>query len=278
MSATLLAPPEAALEWELMSIAAFDGMIRQIQADQYRRVQRARELAAEVERVTESSTSRERDMATRSFVAELATTLGQHEVAAARLVAEAERLTGPRAATLDALGAGDLGLTQVRSVLELTRDLPADVADQVEAVAVAAAAAAVADGTASTNADLRRRMRRARERMHPEPLADRRARAAEDRRVCVDAAPDGMAWLSVFLEAERAVAIEHRLELLAGRAPAGDGDVGDDDGHGDGDTRIRTQRAADLAADLLLAGTLSDDERTRADIATPPAPCSLGST
>ena len=87
MPAILDLPPHAALEFELTAIAAFEGMIRQLHADQYRRIQRARELAAEVDGVSGSSTAGERDMATRSFVAELATTLGQHEAIASRSVA-----------------------------------------------------------------------------------------------------------------------------------------------------------------------------------------------
>ena len=168
MPALLDLPPQSALEFELAAIAAFEGMIRQLHADQYRRIQRARELAAEVDGVTGSSTAGERDM--------------------------------------------------------------------------------------TTNGELRRRMRQVRERMHPEPLADRRARAGAERRVCVDPAPDSMAWLSVFLEAERAVAIDHRLEVLAARAASGD-------------PRTAAQRGADLAADLLLGGVLPDDDRTRAGVA-----------
>lgn len=251
MPAAVIAPPEAALTLELAAISAFDGMIRQIQADQYRRVEGARALAAEVEGITDESTGSQRDLAARSFVAELATTLGQHEASAARLVAEAARLTGPRAATLAALERGELGLTQVRSVLELTQALSPEVADAVERVALDAAATAVADGTVSTNAEVRRRMRRARERLHLETLADRRARAVDERRVCVDPAPDGMAWLSVYLEAERTLAITQRLDALAAREASDD-------------TRTTTQRAADLAADLLVGGALSDDDRTHA--------------
>ncbi len=251
MPATLDLAHEAALEAELAAISTFETAIRQLQAGQYRCIQRARALAVDVERISESSTSRERDMAKRSFVAELATTLGRHEASASRLVAEAERLTGPRHATLDALAVGELALTQVRSVLELTQGLPVDVADAVEKVALDAASAAAVNGTVSTNSDVRRRMRRVRERLHPEPLADRRARAVDDRRVCIDPAPDGMAWLSLHLEAERAVAIDARLTALATRpAPTGD-------------TRTSLQRAVDVAADLLLGGTLPDDERTR---------------
>jgi hypothetical protein len=82
MPAILDLRPQSALEFELAAIAAFEGMIRQLHADQYRRIQRARELAAEVDGVTRSNTAGERNMATRAFVAELATTLGQHEASA----------------------------------------------------------------------------------------------------------------------------------------------------------------------------------------------------
>lgn len=317
--------PRQALEWELAAIGAFDGMIRQIQADQYRRVQRARELAAEVDGVTPASSTEEREMSVRSFIAELATMLGQHEASASRMVGEAQRLTGPREATLEALEAGALGLTQVRSVLELTQDVPAEVADTVERVALDAARAAADRGVVSTNVELRRRMRRERERRHPEPLSVRRARAAEQRRVCVEPAPDGMAWLSLFVEAERALAIEARVRHLAARAATGardgagagaaawsgggsksgggagtgygaGGDAGDagaafgvaDDARNAAygsqtdsragvqratgpripsrheiDRRTPAQRAADIAAELLLGGALPGDERTR---------------
>ncbi|WP_400993484.1 DUF222 domain-containing protein [Agromyces sp. GXQ0307] len=256
MPATLDLPAAAALEFELASIAEFERMMRRLHADRFRSVQRARELAVEASGVGPSSQARDRDLAIRSFVAELATTLGQHEASAARLVADAERLTGPRSATLDALEAGEVAPTQVRSVLELTRGLPAEAANSVESVALEAAAAAVSEGVVSTNADVRRRMRRARERLHPEPLVDRRARAAAERRVTVEPDDDGMAWLGLFIEAERAIAIEHRLEVLAARAASGD-------------VRTSAQRAADLASDLLLSGALADDERFRDTAAGP---------
>lgn len=244
MPTTIDGPPLEALQFELAAISVFEGMIRQIQADQYERIQRARELARLLDGPGEEASAAERDLSTRSFVAELATTLGVHEASASRLVTEAERLTGPRRATLAALEAGELGLTQVRSVLEFTSGLPAEVADGVERVAVAAAAASAAEGLASTNAEVRRRMRRARERLHLESLGARRARAVDERRVCVGPAPDGMAWLSIHLEAERALAIERRLGALAQREAKSD-------------IRTPTQRAADLAADLMLGGTLA---------------------
>ncbi len=250
MSANPDATPRVALERELTAISDHERAIRRLHAEQYRCIQRASALAAVVEGVTATSTPSERDMATRSFVAEVATTIGQHEASASRLIGEAVRLTGARSATLDALEAGELALMQVRSVLELTQGVPAEVADAVEEVALEAASDAMALGIVSTNADLRRRMRRVRERMHPEPLIDRHARAVAERRVCVDPAPDGMAWFGLYVEAERAVAIDARLTVLAARESSDD-------------PRTPAQRAADLAADLLLGGVLADDDRTR---------------
>ncbi|MUN08115.1 HNH endonuclease signature motif containing protein [Agromyces luteolus] len=234
----------------LADVAALERMIRWAQAQQYRAVEAARRLHAEVEGVTGSSGSAEREMATRSFVAELATVLVAPEATAGRLAADAGRLAGPRAATLVALAAGTVGVPHVRSMLELTGDLPVDSADELERRSL--------DGAAQrTSSDFRRRVRRLRERLHPEPLATRRRRAAEERRMHLDPAPDGMAWLSLFMEAERAVAIVDRLDSLAAASV--------DRGRGapnetSRDRRTSAQRCVDLAADLLMSGILDEGD------------------
>lgn len=238
------ADPAATLAEELELIAALERMSRWAQSEQYRRVESARELAAVAEGVGDESTATEREFATRAFVAELATTLVVHEASAGRLVAEAAHLTGPRVATLAALTSGAISSAHLRSVLELTQGLPHDTAVELEHAALEMAPTA-------TSAACRRRLHRLRERLHPEPLAERRARAIEHRRVALDPAPDGMAWLSFFLEAERAVAIVARLDTLAGQR---------DDAVPD--PRTPAQRSADIAGDLLLAGSLDADERT----------------
>ena len=53
------ATPQAALERELAAITAHEMAIRRLHAEQYRHIQRARELAAVVEGITASSTSNE---------------------------------------------------------------------------------------------------------------------------------------------------------------------------------------------------------------------------
>ncbi|BDZ54116.1 HNH endonuclease signature motif containing protein [Agromyces marinus] len=230
----------------LADIAATERMIRWAQAQQVVLIEAARRLHAELEGVSGSSGAAERDLATRSFVAELATVLVAPEATAGRLAADAGRLVGPRADTLAALAAGAVGVAHVRSMLELTRDLPADVAADLEQ-------RALADAGSRTSIAFRQRVRRLRERLHPESLASRRRRAADERRIHLDPAPDGMAWLSRFIGAERAVAIVDRLDSLAAASadrarqspPAGLRDA-----------RTHAQRCVDLAADLLVSGVL----------------------
>ena len=62
---------EAALDAELEAIVALERSIRAAQAEQLRRIQRAHGYAHAVERVHEGSSSTDRELATRAFVAEL---------------------------------------------------------------------------------------------------------------------------------------------------------------------------------------------------------------
>ena len=224
----------ARLHSELDRIVELERAVRAAQAEQLRRIEVARRLAAEVEGVTDASTFADREFATRSFVAELATTLVVHEATAGRLIADARQLCTTFAATLDALSAGTIGVPQVRSLLDVASGMPAHHAGAFEAAALASAAH-------QTPSAFRRRIRRLRERMHPEPLTARHERARDERRVVLEPADDGMSWLSMHLEAERGVAIMAHLDALVEAAP--------DQG---GDARTRRQRLVDLAGDLLL--------------------------
>jgi hypothetical protein len=172
-------------------------------------------------------------------VAELATTLAIHEASAGRLIAEAGRLVDDFPATLEALSRGAICVGRVRSLLEAASTLPREAAAEFEAAALERA-------DAETPSAFRRRVRRLRERIHPEPLADRRERARADRRVCFEPADDGMAWLSLLLEAERGVAVMAHLDALAAAHQR----------RFTSDARTGTQLTLDVAADLLLARQL----------------------
>ena len=76
----------------------------------------------------------------------------------------------------------------------------------------------------------------------------RRARQFDRRSVAVDPARDGMAWLTAYLPAETAVAIDDRLDQLAGamRDPA--------------DPRTFAQLRADAFCDLMVSGEIPSGE------------------
>ena len=204
----------------------------------------------EVEGVTDASSSVDREFALRSFVAEVATTLVVHEATAGRLIADAARLADGFTDTLDALADGSLTIAHVRSLLEVATTLPTERTAEFEALALERAAR-------ETPSAFSRRIRRLRERLHPEPPVARHQRAREDRRVCLDPAEDGMAWLGLYLEAERGVAIMARLDALADAGPAAGADAGCDDTR---DPRSRAQLTLDVAADLLLGQGAGDVE------------------
>ncbi|PZU48822.1 MAG: HNH endonuclease [Microbacterium sp.] len=88
----------------------------------------------------------------------------------------------------------------------------------------------------------RRRARAARERAHSESLSERHARAAAERRVCLDDTVDGMTYITAFIPAVAAHAIDRRLDDAAhelARQP--------------NETRTRAQLRADAFVDLLTA-------------------------
>ncbi|RXZ72882.1 HNH endonuclease [Agromyces albus] len=245
---------ERDLAADLHAIVALEREIRVAQAEQLRLVARARARAAQLEGVHDGSSSGDREFATRSFIAELATTLVVSELRASAMVGDAARLA-ELPATAAAFAAGVVGLAQVHTIMEVTSGASAELTARLEREAIERAAR-------QTNASLRRSLRRLRERLEPQPLDERRAAAAHDRRVCVEPAADGMAWLSILLEAERAHAIKARLDLIVARAAEADGaDVTDTaasvTAH---DPRTTTQRVADLAGDLLLGGTLVEGD------------------
>ncbi len=238
------AGPATALRSDVEAIVALERAIRAAQAEQLRLIQRAHGYAKAVEGVHDGSSSSERELATRAFIAELATALVVPEATAGVLVADAG-LARRHPATLEALACGSISFLQARSIFDALIGLPARAATALETAALERA-------PRQTNAALRRGLRSLRERLHPEPLDARHRVAVTERRIVIDHAPDGMAWLSLFLEAERAHAITHRLDAMAAFA-AEETDAA-------ADPRTRSQHVLDLAADLLLAGSRTDHE------------------
>lgn len=238
---------ETRLDLALREVADCEARIRAAQAAQLIAVEAARVAMLEMEAHPSRSESVNREFGERAFVAELATTLRIHRRSAGRMSEDAAILASTLPATRDALAAGTVGLGQARDLIDTARTLPETVVPVFEAQALGRAAGV-------TPPAFRRVLRRLRERLHAAPLTERRAAARVERRVVLEPVEDGMAWLHLYLEAERAVAVCARLRFDAERDQRGDrgGSAAE------AERRTRAQRELDRAAELLLGEAVRD--------------------
>ncbi len=178
------------------------------------------------------------ELARQLLVSELAPLLRIPAGSAAHLVTESRSLVSDLPATLEALGRGEISYRHAQVVMENADDLTAEARAGFEQAVLPVAR------TLNTSR-FRERARRIRERLHPESLAVRRAGRFERRSVVVDPARDGMAWLSAYLPAEAAIAIDDRLDQLAAamRDPA--------------ESRTFSQLRADAFCELVISGEVS---------------------
>ncbi|MER7975472.1 DUF222 domain-containing protein, partial [Streptomyces sp. NPDC096080] len=184
---------------------------------------------------------RRREVARRAVIAELATALRLPERTMMRLVSESWTLANHLPATLAALRSGDVDESHARVVVDETAGLTdASVRARLD-IELAERAATM------TAAGLRRVARRLRESLQAESLRERHEQAIAERRIELEPARDGMAWLHLHLPASDALLIHDRLTRVAA-------DVRDDEVAGVGDSRTPDQLRADVARDLLLHG------------------------
>ena len=191
--------------------------------------------------VSASTTSTDaRDLARRSMCASLAIATRMSEPTLQARVGDAEALVHDAPTVLEALAQGTISGGHARAITDQLRDVPAEgrsvFLEQVLPVA-----------TRSTAARLRQRARVVRERLHPESFAARRTRSIADRRVELEAAADGMAWVHLFTTAPIAQGIVERLESAASEARR------------TGDQRTCAQLQSDALAALALTGVTPDD-------------------
>jgi Domain of unknown function (DUF222) len=197
------------------------------------------------------SPQRRREMAHRAVTADLATALRLPERTMERLVSDAWTLSTALPATLRAMRAGDITLQHARVVVEETTGLDDDprlrarLDEQLAVVAVTA-----------TAATLRRNARALREQLHAEAIGERHRAARAERRVEIEPARDGMAWLHALLPADDVVLIKDRLDRVAHAAAADSGDDCSAD-----------QLRADAARDLLLHGGVPPDSEFSSAVA-----------
>ena len=214
------------------------------------------------------SPSRRREMARRSVTAELATALRVPESTMQRQIDDAWALSTQLPATLSSLRDGSLSMQHARVIVEAVSELDDD--PQVRAELDEQLARFAADHTAAT---VRRKARSLREELQALSLADRHLAARQKRRVEIEPALDGMAWLHALLPAADALLIKDRLDRVAHEA----GEDPDDASHLGAESAEHVEHAvpaeqgvrivastndqirADVLRDLLLYGGLGDD-------------------
>ncbi len=179
-----------------------------LQAEQYKQVDAAVRRAVAIADPLGGRPSLDEDFARRSIVAEIALILRVHERSMASLVYEATQLCGPFAHTLAELSAGTITARHAREILAGAVLLPSGLHASFEEEALRAAR------TLNVSA-FRQAVARTRERLHPDPLAERVERSGADRRVVFEPDADGMAWLHLYLAAPDALAITMRVDQLA---------------------------------------------------------------
>ena len=233
-------------------------------AEQYRFIETARSHAVATADPMGRTRRIEEEFALRSITAELALVLRVHERTMTGLIYEAKQLGTVFTRSLAALAAGTVGQRHVREILAQAVTLPPELHARFEAEALLKAAT-------QTPTAFRRTAARIRERLHPDSLTLRAAQGRTERRLWFEPAADGMAWLHLHLEAEKAIAITERISHLADQAQA---EALDTAHLADTETALspgtHAQLEADIAAELLLlppaapAETTETAERTNA--------------
>jgi hypothetical protein len=165
--------------------------------------------------------------------AEVACLLRTSERSAFRLVQQAQMLCTYHPTTLAALRDGSISWSHATTLIHEYTGVPA-----ATALAVEAALLPVAIRTTTTK--LAYQARRLRNQYHPDSI-DQRARSAEARRrVEMEPDDDAMAWLSVYLPATSATAIDAHLTGVARQL------------QGPAERRTLAQLRTDILVDLLL--------------------------
>ena len=186
------------------------------------------------------------ELALSSAVSEIGCALHLAERTAGFLLVDSENLIRHFPATHAALAAGELDYARARTITNQAQGLPEKLIPLFESTLLTKAAG-------QTNPQLGASARRLRDKIHPEALAERKAKAAQDRSLTFRPAEDGMAYLEAFLPAEEALAAYNSVTAAAIRA------------QGPHEPRTLTQLRADLAVDFLLNAFSTDPNATLND-------------
>ncbi|QHC67893.1 DUF222 domain-containing protein [Rathayibacter sp. VKM Ac-2759] len=187
------------------------------------------------------------DLVERSLRAELATGSGVSEWELARELERAHLLVEDLPRTRAALAAARIRWRAGEVICSAAALLPKESRAEFDERAADLA-------LTKTPTQLRRAVDRLRDELHAKPLAERHARAREDRGVWLTPEIDGMATLTALLPAAAAVGVYHRLDRIA--RTLRDGVDSTDAVRGSGDERTLSQLRADALADLLCDGDI----------------------
>ncbi|MDP9883027.1 hypothetical protein J2W21_000506 [Sinomonas atrocyanea] len=157
-------------------------------------------------------------------------------------------LVGRHPAVHEALLSGDLTEAHARVIVEQATTLPEGAAEQFGIEALRRTR--TRKGHPRTPGELRRVVLALRERLHPESIARRRARAAADRGVWLRPEDDGMCTVAALLSAEVGMAAYERIDAITRAAHAADGEH-----------RTMPQLRADAFAQALLEAGAAPGDR-----------------
>ncbi|HSP75466.1 MAG TPA: DUF222 domain-containing protein [Cryobacterium sp.] len=175
------------------------------------------------------------EIAYRTAISELACALHISQSSAANLMAQSEALSGPFAASRNALAAGQISYAHARVLIEQASSLP-------EAARAAFEAELLPQAKRLTAPQFDRTARRVREKTHPESITVRRTRSQADRTLVFEPGADGMGWLHSYQQLPVAQAIFHRVSEMAASLQGPD------------EPRTLAQLRADVLAALMVDG------------------------
>ena len=217
---------------ELVSEVA--GMMSTFAAERFARVELLRRNALDNPAVYGGASA---EIVERSVRLELAAALRITEHAAGMLMAQAESLTGRYPAALESLSRARITERHAGVMVELLDAAGPQVRDRVAARALELAEELPVGS-------FRRALKRLIETEESATLTQRHEAALAQRRIVVEPAADGMAWLHAFLPAVEAQAIHSRVTAM-GKVIAAAPD----------ETRSLDQVRADVLCDLLIEGS-----------------------
>jgi hypothetical protein len=176
------------------------------------------------------------DVTERSVRLELAAALRVTEYAAGALIAQAEAVVRRYPAVLDSLSGARMTPRHAELLVDALDATEPHLRDRVLERGIALA-------EIESVGAFRRSLRSIVDSVRAVTLAARHEEALKDRRVVLEQAGDGMAWLSAYLPAVEAHAIQGRLTAIAKVL-----------GAREGETRSLDERRADVFGDLLIEG------------------------